>query len=66
MIGKYNAVSVHARIKSRKVLQRMLNENLLLHLEVCEYATEHELRFASFKLMLVIIVILVLCTSSIL
>jgi len=48
------------------MLQRTLKENLLLRLEVCEYAAEHESHFASLKLMLVIIIILLLCTSSIL
>jgi len=57
---------VLARIKSQRVLQRTLKETLLLHLEVCEYTAEHELHFASFKLIIVIIIILSLCTSSIL
>ena len=51
---------MHARIKSRRVLQRTLKENLLLLLDVCEYAAERELHFASLKLMLVIIIITVI------
>jgi hypothetical protein len=44
------------------MLQRTLQENLLLHVEVCEYTAKHELRFASFKLMVDVIVVLFLCT----
>jgi len=67
VIRKYNAASVHARMKSRGVLERTLKENLLLHLDVCEYTAEHELHCArSFKIMLIIIIMLLLCTSSIL